>query len=283
MILPLYNHCLHEKNELVRRPCPGNTGLWYNKFFYNWNESDWSIEKGGKSKWIDKAVWNEEQNRRRKVGNPKLLYEHTDRVQQLVKCLGGQVRVYVTKWRLAVGLGLSHPIENGFGWHHTLGVPYLPGSTVKGIVKSWAEEWAENHSSENIVRIFGSKSETDENNKNSADENKIGSVIFFDALPLQPVQLAADVMTPHYQPYYAGTDKLPGDWYNPNPIPFLTVGEEQSFMFAVAPRRKEDASDVDLVLDWLASALTVIGVGAKTAVGYGRFIQQHDHKLGEML
>ncbi|MBC7326079.1 MAG: type III-B CRISPR module RAMP protein Cmr6, partial [Moorella sp. (in: Bacteria)] len=72
-----------------------------------------------------------------------------------------------------------------------------------------------------------------------ADEKKVGSVLFFDALPAGPVKVQADVMTPHYAPYYQpqGVPQPPGDWFDPVPIPFLTVAPGQPFFFALAPRR----------------------------------------------
>ncbi len=40
-------------------------------------------------------------------------------------------------WRLAVGLGADHPLENGFTFHRVYGVPYLPGSALKGLARAW--------------------------------------------------------------------------------------------------------------------------------------------------
>lgn len=40
------------------------------------------------------------------------------------------------------GMGLEHPLENGFSFLHPYGLPYLPGSSVKGVVRRAAEELA---------------------------------------------------------------------------------------------------------------------------------------------
>jgi len=40
-------------------------------------------------------------------------------------------------WRLAVGLGGDHPLENGFTFHRVYGIPYLPGSALKGLARAW--------------------------------------------------------------------------------------------------------------------------------------------------
>ncbi len=270
MTLPLYNHAFHEANSFVHNPGKGNTGQWYNKFFSGWQRENWQMQKNAKLEWIKKTAWKEEsQEVRRKIGDSNLLSDYIKRIRYMVQIMGGETRIYSTKWYLVTGLGLSHPIENGLTWHHTLGVPYLPGSTIKGIVKTWAEEW-EKHPPEDVNRIFGSNQE--EEMKDNKDKKNIGTVIFFDSIPVQPVQLTADIMTSHYQEYYSSTEKLPGDWYNPNPIPFLAVESGQLFLFAVAPRKEKYIPDMELILKWLDEALTNIGVGAKTATGYGRFI-----------
>jgi len=41
-------------------------------------------------------------------------------------------------WRLALGLGNEHPLENGMTLHRSLGLPYLPGSALKGLARRWA-------------------------------------------------------------------------------------------------------------------------------------------------
>jgi CRISPR-associated protein Cmr6 len=40
------------------------------------------------------------------------------------------------------GLGIEHPLENGFAFLDPYGLPYLPGSGVKGVVRRAAEELA---------------------------------------------------------------------------------------------------------------------------------------------
>lgn len=258
MVLPLYRD--HDAPQRYSRSF--NTGLWYEKFFQRWS-GDWTISEGGRKNWIEEVAANP-------VGNETLLKEAILRQVSLVSALAGEYRCFVTNWRFVTGLGRNHPVENGFAWHHTLGVPYLPGSSVKGIVRSWVESWLELAPSE-IERVFGPG--------DKKAEKYVGSVIFFDALPVRPVKLEADVMTPHYQDYYQQEQPrlAPGDWYDPVPIPFLTVAPKQLFLFAVAPRRGhvvQDREDFLKVLGWLTEALTNIGAGAKTAVGYGRLTRQ---------
>jgi CRISPR-associated protein Cmr6 len=269
MPLPLYWQKEHKREPLIKQQLyMGNTGLRFNKYFIHW-KNDWTIAEGDKLGWIKEIS-------ARLAGNRDLLTETTKRLVLLVDLLGGEFRCYKTLWHFVSGLGLNNPVENGMAWHHTLGVPYLPGTSVKGLVRAWVEQWVSDLSQVEINRIFGPKGnkqeETDDDNSKKTTKH-VGSIIFFDALPLKPVQLTADVMTPHYQKYYNGNEP-PADWLAPNPIPFLTVKDNQTFLFNVAPREKnneEQISDCKLILEWLDQALLNMGAGAKTAAGYGRF------------
>jgi CRISPR-associated protein Cmr6 len=229
MPLPLYRQEEHKRDPFIKQQIhAGNTGLRYNKYFTLW-DSDWTIKDGDKSKWIKKIC-------ERPAGDRKLLAETSARLISLTDHLGGEFRCYKTIWHFVSGLGLNNPVENGMAWHHTLGVPYLPGSSVKGLVRAWVEQWLEHSSQDEINRIFGPRGTEKVQGDNKA-MRAVGNIIFFDALPTAPVRLAADVMTPHYQKYYGGTGP-PGDWLDPNPIPFLTVDKEQVFLFAVAPGKE---------------------------------------------
>ncbi len=103
-------------------------------------------------------------------------------------------------------------------------------------------------------------------------QQKRGEVIFFDAFPLRGVSIEEDVMTPHFGDYYKG-ESAPADSLNPNPIKFFTVKGKFRFIIQYKPldrssHRNETFSDMILVFNEM---LTEQGVGAKTAVGYGRF------------
>jgi CRISPR-associated protein Cmr6 len=40
-------------------------------------------------------------------------------------------------WRLALGLGIDSVYETGITLHHIYGIPYIPASAIKGVVRSW--------------------------------------------------------------------------------------------------------------------------------------------------
>jgi CRISPR-associated protein Cmr6 len=269
---PLYKEAAETQVEWK----DGNTGLWYDKFCDQWKNDFSGLGEEGKKKWIntvtrDSAVHasvyseiNTETSAR--CGDKQQIEQASQRIFRLLERAGGQPLLYKLESDFVTGLGRQHPVENGFAWHHTLGTPYLPGSSVKGMVRAWAEQWEDSKpSTEDIKRIFGSETKEDK-------DLRVGSVIFLDALPTAPVWLKADIMTPHYGPYYQG-EAPPADWHSPNPIPFLVVEAGASFVFGIMSRRKESEADCEKVRGWLKDALEWTGAGAKTAVGYGQFTE----------
>ncbi len=253
MTLPLYKAVADRPPS---REVTGHAGLWFDKFCNQWRheKSTWTMksrdEHNPKLQWIKTLTTG-------KVGAAPHLQETALRLAALVESRKGHVEVFTTTSRFVTGLGRSHPIENGFAWHPTLGTPYVPGSSVKGLVRSWAKLEADPRPDKQLrERLLGTP-------------DKAGSLCFLDAIPIAPVQLEADVMTPHYAGW--SVDDPPGDWRSPTPIPFLTTAADTPFLFGVTPVR--DISDADLraVQEWLRAALAWGGAGSKTAIGYGRF------------
>lgn len=200
-----------------------------------------------------------------------------ERLAALADAAGGCAHSYRSESAFVSGLGIESPLENGLALHWTLGVPYLPGAGVKGMVRAWARGWADPPAPPaDIARIFGPEI-------GPGAAASVGSVIFLDALPENGVRIEKDVMTPHYQDYYQGR-AAPGDWLNPNPIVFYVVPRGTTFSFPLVPRwrpapgggtladRHQAArDDLARACRWLEDALAMLGAGAKTAAGYGRF------------
>lgn len=249
-------------------PQSGNTGLWFTRFFNQYDEykDDKGKSKSQKLEWLQDIAKNA-------IGDGKKIKDLNDRQRELCKSLGGTFVEVETQSNFVTGMGLSHPVENGFTFHPTLGVPYLPASSVKGLLRGWVEAWME-HSTEPekntlIARWFGAA----KGNKEGMDESA-GEIIFFDALPSEPVELACDVMTPHMGDWYEKGDENnpPADWYSPVPVPFLVVQPKTKFHFMIAPRQGLTSVDVSKTMQELKNALEWIGAGAKTASGYGRML-----------
>ena len=260
----------------ARRPDDAHRGLWFDRFFDRYDH-DWQVSKPNKRTGQDpKRDWIDTVTGR--CGDAKLLRSHALRRMHLVEAIGGQSRCYATDWHFATGLGLSHPVENGLLWHPTLGVPYLNGAAVKGLMRAFAEVWQDPPASpEQRQSWFGSQQHGD-------IPEQAGDYIYFDALPLTRPELATDVMTPHMGKWYQqghsnqvlAATVCPGDWHDPVPIPFLVV-KQASFQFTIVPRQAHtDPADLDALFDLLDQTLAWIGAGAKTAVGYGVMIRDTD-------
>lgn len=251
MVCPLYTPVAH---VTPTRAGHGNAGLWYDKFCNKWPASQWSLKGGGqgsnpKLSWIDTLTDHVH-------GVPDQVEEYANRLIRLSIQQGGLSLVFHAESRFVTGLGRSHPVENGFAWHHTLGTPYLPGSSIKGMVRAWAEKQADPTPDSSIIkRVFGAPGQA-------------GAISFLDALPIAPVTVEADVLTPHTAAW--SPSNPPGDWCSPGPVPFLVTAAGLRLLFTVVPCGKAAAGDLDLVETWLKDALTWAGAGAKTAVGYGR-------------
>lgn len=213
-------------------------------------------------------------------------------------------------WRMAIGLGRASVRETSMTLHHVYGIPYVPGSGVKGAMRSfvllqcfWTDQHMElmNQSNDGskagekleeagladplFCTLFGTPPE------GAFEEARRGRVRFYDAYPSEPPVVERDIMNPHYRDYYMNAD-APTDDQDPTPIYFLTV-RETSFTFwlsqdtgatslsdipdyqqsPVYQSTPEDSrgSLLDIASHWLKRTLTEYGLGAKTSVGYGYF------------
>jgi CRISPR-associated protein Cmr6 len=259
-------------------PAACNLGLWYTRFFDGYSgDGAWRVENDAKRFWIQRAVEHSPV-----ASLVETLEAHARRRIGLTRAIGGDLVALQTCWHFVTGLGLPHPVENGFAWHPTLGLPYLPASGIKGLLGAWLHTLEEDEDQTTEAKQEAARRRGDWCGK----EDDAGLLIFFDALPTKPPVLAVDVMTPHMGQWYADgggvsdpdrePQKVPADWHSPVPVPFLVV-KQATFLFGIAPRpgadwgEKDPASEVDAALRALEEALAVLGAGAKTAVGYGRF------------
>ena len=246
-----------------------NRGLLWNKFVSTWPSlagdslrTFKSLRGESKTSWIKKFTSFR--------GERKPLERAARRLRILAERLGGQAVAFQSTAPFVTGMGLEHPVENGFLWHHTLSAPFLPGSSVKGLIRAWAQQWEGlGEDDEDIVRILGP-------HMDHAEHGNAGALIFFDALPCEPPELMTEVLTPHDGGWRNDESKIPADWNSPIPIPWLAV-RDALLLFAIAPRpgAHEDGAqavaDVEKVFAWLKEALEWTGAGARTAVGLGRF------------
>lgn len=269
MQTPLYNN----HNAPDRFPDGAHLGLWYTRFFNRYSEN-WEIKKTSKNeddpkfKWIKNFAGKE-------CGQSQPLQQNALNLIKLNQTLDGNFAICETNWHFATGLGLPHPVENGLTWHPTLGVPFLAGSAIKGLLRAWVEIWDDTDRDQRLKNWFG-------------EQDEAGKLIFFDAIPIKPVTLTADILTPHYGLWYEKGhkiegndleeivskhhDKLPADWHEPVPVPFLAV-KSAKFLISIAARNSKDKNMAATAFESLLQALEFTGAGSKTAVGYGHMIR----------
>lgn len=172
-----------------------------------------------------------------------------------------------TDWRLIIGLGSAHVQETSMMFHHIYGIPYIPGSAVKGVLRDWVKDQKnkdkDKRKFEDEQAIFGSENNNEEKNR--------GNVIFMDAFPVSDVSFATEIMNPHYSEYY-NSEAYPADWHHPVPINFLTV-EKTKFRFIFLSKNSDYLKKT---AKWLKDIFENKGIGAKTAVGYGYFKDKKD-------
>lgn len=187
------------------------------------------------------------------------------------------------------GLGGCHPTETGFVLDRNTGLPYIPASGIKGVLRlAHALNLAE-HEPERVVRkengdleipddeesmrkYFG---DTDTKRKDAVR----GQLVFLDAFPATIPTMRRDIMNPHFGGYYKG-EHGPVETENPIPVPFMTVAEGVEFVFRLFAlplaegakvSREFGNDDRKAVIAMFTRACTELGFGAKTAIGYGRF------------
>ncbi|MBL7913957.1 MAG: type III-B CRISPR module RAMP protein Cmr6 [Bacteroidia bacterium] len=214
---------------------------------------------------------------------------------------------------LLIGAGYSHEIKYkgeiklGFSFDYTSGLPYIPGSSIKGVLRSIFPDWSnqrkirltdkalkikENQTFFLLNFIHGIKdknSGSDPLNQKyiSAIENEIfnGIVndnklsiyqrdVFFDAM-LENTKnteiLDKETITPHFKKGIPLQDVILKE---PDPITFIKVRPGISFRFGfyVHDNTAADSSllSPSLKLKLFMHVLTTIGIGAKTNVGFGQ-------------
>ncbi|MCB9452447.1 MAG: type III-B CRISPR module RAMP protein Cmr6 [Anaerolineaceae bacterium] len=276
-----------------------NLGLILDKFVpWGWNRRDkhWDIvikstvRRSGNNEIRDlyggeaKGIWLNV-NRQALAGESPSLFEVDrvdvelmravqDRWQTQVKGRGGFAFTMRTAERLAVGLGASHVLETALTLDRNTGLPYLPGSSVKGLARAWGlikvaaqlgitldtvvhEKGKERNALNILSDMLASEPEKIgtvfpiENNEQAANyidwfrfifgsQANAGAVCFLDAIYAgsKAPGYAADVMTPHYVNYYTTNGgSPPAEDDNPNPVSFITVDHSNIFAFGLVLRR----------------------------------------------
>jgi len=138
-----------------------NPTLLFSKVFPLSTQKD---ERDDKDKYLDLVISEIEKLQKEFNIIKNFLHRREKLVQLLITEGFRKVSFEATcAWRLIIGLGVSHPQETSMTLHHIYGIPYIPGSAVKGVTRHWiilskhdnSEEKAEKK--EEFVEIFGTQ------------------------------------------------------------------------------------------------------------------------------
>jgi CRISPR-associated RAMP protein, Cmr6 family len=235
-----------------------NIGLWLDRFL-TVNPQNWEITQEAKHRLRLMKLVGQPEWRSRMQEKLNALQNRHESMLKWYKQRDFAVRHIEAKpvWRFVVGLGAAHVLETGITLHRLFGLPIIPGSALKGAAKAYAQ-LVEGRTDDDpeLVAVFGTTEQA-------------GSVIFFDAIPLEVPKFQLDIMNPHYPNYYRTQGQNPpADWESPNPVFFLTV-TETPYRFAIAARSEQGNRLLDFAEKWLKGALADLGIGAKTSADYG--------------
>ena len=170
-------------------------------------------------------------------------------------------------WRPKAGSrcpeNLSHPEDKrnvGQNWDYFSELPlygYIPASGIRGLVRSWVLKQRNDELRQQMEELLGVQQQ---------DTITAGKIEFFDAYPEKPTKLSLDLVNPQqsFQVFHQGQS---------TPLSFYTLGDgDTSIPVKVAIRGVHphaSKEDVDKVWSWVEQALTLYGVGSRTASGYG--------------
>jgi len=256
---------------------PGNAthpGLWLDKYLWSPDKDDTK----SKPKLVEEVI---KAARGEKVKNAYQRYfqRHEAALAQHPGLTYGAVAK--TQGRLSVGLGANAVLETSILLHRAYGVPYIPGSALKGLASSYAAKYLKDE------RLWGRSFDGGKTRRGElqklifGDTEESGLVIFFDALPdPKDFRLDPDAITVHHPDYYQGAKAPPADWDSPTPVPFITARGTFHFYLGLVPlpetEREKGRQLLELTARLLKTALEEEGVGAKTTLGYGRFTFEKD-------
>lgn len=237
-------------NLTFHQATPSHAGLWFDRYLEK------QLQKGKKVE--DGTPYQTLVTETSEIPVPELYHVYFQRWRDEMTLQGAECRQAQAIGRIAVGLGAESVIETAVRLHHTYGVPFIPGSALKGLAANYAHqqladtEWRKGGEAHKVM--FGSP-------------DAAGFITFYDALyvPGSGQPLHPDVITVHHPEYYQEGKSGPADWDDPNPVSFLSATGR--YLIAL---KGDYPIWVNAAFNILEAALRDYGVGAKTSSGYGR-------------
>lgn len=221
----------------------------------------------------------------------ELARQKLEQAQRLSDALAKQSAAVVygeLRGRLAINLSDSLVQNAGICLDRHTGIPFIPGSAVKGVTRhvALAHLRAGDLSLAGFKAIFGTADADFKADGKCPGElspysgsvptderNQKGGVDFLSAYPIdREPQIIVDISNVHRPDYYASGNvrDLRHEKPRPNTFPVVEVGAR--FAFCVVPDAIAVSPDLVVrVRAFLVEAITTHGIGAKTAAGYGWF------------
>jgi CRISPR-associated protein Cmr6 len=185
-----------------------------------------------------------------------------DYLSQRIESIADKTLKITFPWRLRVG-GLPGFRELLLPAMHTVyGVPYVPASSLKGVVREWAEQQDEAIRGQ-VRSMLGY---LDMNAKE--DASSLGKIQFLDAFPTGKC-LSIDMANPQWHwPKKRGADGSFAVTYNPEPHALLSL-QGATLTIGIKATRLGSEKDVEVMEKWVREALKH-GLGSRISAGYGR-------------
>lgn len=168
--------------------------------------------------------------------------------------------------RLFIGLTGGGMLETGCAISHSYGMPYIPGSSVKGGTRAQvgASRFGREHAAV-LAELFGADADLE----GSHPQGLSGLVSFHDAwwVPGSADKpLVEEIVTSHHLDYYGSEGATPATDFD-SPVPNAQIAVQGRFLFVL----EGPPAWLDLAEQMLIAALSGRGIGAKTRTGYGLF------------
>ena len=170
--------------------------------------------------------------------------------------------------RLFIGLTGGGMLETGCAISHSYGMPFIPGSSVKGVVRAHVSQSPfGNAHPEVLAELFGAAADPEQ----GYPEGLAGLVVFHDAWwvptnPEVPKPFAEEIVTTHHLDYY-GQERAVDASDCDSPVPNAQIAVQGHFLFVL----EGEPAWRDLAAAMLTHTLAERGIGAKTRTGYGLF------------
>ena len=174
--------------------------------------------------------------------------------------------------------GQDSAFKTGFNFDYVTGLPYIPGFSIKGMLRASIEkyktnvcQWLEDNIGiltddrlfkEMIYEIFGDGNDDVDNDKIKNNTDVLERDVFLDAIIIDGSNdkiLKSDYITPH-----------PSMFKNPIPIRILAIKPKIKLEFYFLLREKIIAKmNREQRFEFYKGLILDLGIGAKTNTGYG--------------